>query len=347
MVRYDTSSVISRTSPRHDTARVQWAEEDLIRLTGDGRWLMATLPSMFHIAAFYHFADIDDPVRLRNELLETCADSGIKGTILVATEGINGTIAGPEEGIDAVLDFIRDDERLAGLEEKRAVSDADPFLRLKVRLKKEIVTLGVGAVDSVGHTGQHVPAVAWNDLISDPDTVVIDTRNDYEYAIGTFEGAINPEIRSFREFPAWFDAHPEFKGKTLAMFCTGGIRCEKATAYLREQGFDEVYQLEGGILKYLETIEEPASKWDGECYVFDRRVSVGHRLIPGDLEVCPNCNTVLDHTARSSDSYRQGVCCSTCHDNLTPAREARFVERQRQIELAEARGERHLGMAMS
>ena len=246
-----------------------------------------------------------------------------------------------------MLSFIRDDERLAGLEEKRAACDADPFLRLKVRLKKEIVTLGVGKVDLANNTGEHVPAVAWNELISDPDTVVIDTRNDYEYAIGSFEGAINPGTRSFREFPAWVEAHPELKGKRLAMFCTGGIRCEKATAYLRENGFDEVYQLDGGILKYLETIEEPASMWDGECYVFDRRVSVGHKLVPGNLEVCPNCNTVLDDGARSTDGYRRGVCCPSCNDTLTPRREERFAERQRQIELAEARGERHLGMVLS
>lgn len=299
---------------------------------------------MFHIAAFYFFADLDDPGAVRENLHDVCVDNDVKGTILVASEGINGTIAGSEDGIDTVLGCIRDDERLAGLEEKRAVSDADPFIRLKVRLKREIVTLGVGDIDSAGHTGQRVPAVAWNDLISDPDTVLIDTRNSYESAIGTFEGAINPETRSFREFPAWIDAHPELKGKRLAMFCTGGIRCEKATAYLREHGFDEVYQLEGGILNYLETIEEPASMWSGDCYVFDRRVSVGHGLVPGNLEVCPNCNTVLDDRARSTDEYRRGVCCPSCHDNLTPQREARFSERQRQMDLAEARGDRHLGM---
>jgi UPF0176 protein len=302
---------------------------------------------MFHIAAFYHFAELDDPGAVRENLLDVCADNDVKGTILVASEGINGTIAGSEAAIDTVLGFIRDDERLASLEEKRALSATDPFLRLKVRLKKEIVTLGVGDVDSAARTGQHVPAVAWNELISDPDTVLIDTRNNYEYAIGTFEGAINPETRSFRDFPAWIEAHPELKGKRLAMFCTGGIRCEKATAYLRENGFDEVYQLEGGVLKYLETIEEPASMWDGECYVFDRRVSVGHRLVPGDLEVCPNCNTVLDEDARDTDGYRRGVCCAACVDGLTPDREARFAERQRQIELAEARGERHLGMVLT
>ena len=203
---------------------------------------------MFHIAAFYYFAYLDDPEVVQRSLLEVCADNDVKGTILVAPEGINGTIAGSETSVDTVLGFIRDDERLAGLEEKRALSDADPFLRLKVRLKKEIVTLGVGHIDSVAHTGQHVPAIAWNELISDPDTVLIDTRNDYEVAIGTFEGAMNPATRSFRDFPAWVEAHPELKGKRLAMFCTGGIRCEKATAYLRENGFDEVYQLEGGIL---------------------------------------------------------------------------------------------------
>jgi UPF0176 protein len=302
---------------------------------------------MFHIAAFYYFANLDDPDVVRESLLEVCADNDVKGTILVASEGINGTIAGSAAAIDTVLSFIGDDERLANLEEKRAVSDADPFLRLKVRLKKEIVTLGVGEVDSVRHTGQHIPSVAWNDLISDPDTIVIDTRNDYEVAIGTFEGAINPGTRSFREFPAWVDAHPELQGKRLAMFCTGGIRCEKATAYLRENGFDEVYQLEGGILKYLETIEEPASMWDGECYVFDRRVSVGHRLVPGNFENCPNCNTVLDEAARLNEAYRRGVCCATCHGNLAPEREARFTERQRQIDLAESKGERHLGMVMT
>jgi len=302
---------------------------------------------MFHIAAFYHFAALDDPEAVRASLHQVCSDNGIKGTILVAGEGINGTIAGTESGIDTVLAVIRDDERLAGLQEKRAVANSDPFLRLKVRLKKEIVTLGVGEVDAVHHTGKRIPPVAWNDLISDPDTVVIDTRNDYEYAIGTFDGAINPRTRSFREFPAWVASHPELKGKRIAMFCTGGIRCEKATAYLREIGFGEVYQLEGGVLQYLETIEEPASMWDGECYVFDRRVSVGHRLVPGNREVCPNCNRVLDDAHRSDAKYRKGICCGLCHTSLTPRREARFSERQRQIELAEQRGSNHLGVGQT
>ena len=300
---------------------------------------------MFDIAAFYVFVYLEDFGALRAPLLEICVEHGVKGTILLADEGINGTIAGPEGegGVEAVLAFLTDDDRLSGLVAKHSTAHDDPFRRLKVRLKREIVTLGVGHVDAVENTAPHVPPGEWNDLIADPDTVVIDTRNSYEVAVGTFERAIHPGTRSFREFPAWIEAHPELQGKRLAMFCTGGIRCEKATAYLREQGFEEVYQLEGGILKYLETVEEPASMWDGECYVFDRRVSVGHGLEPGNLEVCPNCNTVLDAAARATPGYRVGVCCPSCHDALTPERESRFAERQRQIELAEARGTTHLG----
>jgi len=298
---------------------------------------------MFHVAAFYVFTDLADFASLREPLYDTCADHGVKGTILLAAEGINGTIAGSQEGVDAVLSFLTDDDRLAGLVAKRSTAADDPFLRLKVRLKKEIVTLGVGEVDVAAGTAPHVPPGEWNDLIADPDTVVIDTRNAYEIAIGTFEGAVDPGTRSFREFPAWIEAHPELRGKRLAMFCTGGIRCEKATAYLRSTGFNDVYQLDGGILKYLEAVEEPASTWNGECYVFDRRVSVGHGLEPGNLEVCPNCNAVLGEHERSTTGYRRGICCPGCSDDLTPERAARFAERQRQIELADARGTAHLG----
>ena len=300
---------------------------------------------MFHIAAFYVFTRLDGITSMRESLYDVCTDHGVKGTILLALEGVNGTIAGTAEGVDAVLSFLTDDDRLAGLEAKRSTAVDDPFLRLKVRLKKEIVTLGVGEVDTATGTAPHVPPGEWNDLIADPDTVVIDTRNSYEVAIGTFEGALNPATRSFREFPAWVEAHPELKGKRLAMFCTGGIRCEKATAYLRAIGFDDVHQLDGGILKYLETVEEPASSWNGECYVFDRRVSVGHGLESGNLEVCPNCNAVLGEHERSATGYRKGICCPSCSNDLTPEREARFAERQRQIELAEARGTKHLGVS--
>jgi len=275
---------------------------------------------MFHIAAFYHFVHLEDLDVLQTNLRKVCLEDNVKGTILLASEGINGTIAGERKGVDAVLSFLVQEPGLTNLVAKRATAESDPFYRLKVRVKREIVALGVGEVDSVAHTGTHVPASEWNELISDPDTIVIDTRNDYEVAIGTFKGAVNPMTRSFGDFPAWVEDHPELKDKRLAMFCTGGIRCEKATAYLKEEGFDEVYQLDGGILRYLETEDEATSMWNGECYVFDRRVSVGHGLVSGDLEVCPGCNQVIGDTDRQLEGYRRGVCCHGCKDDLTPER---------------------------
>jgi UPF0176 protein len=298
---------------------------------------------VFHIAAFYLFAELSNLELVRGRLVALGAECEVKGTVLLAPEGVNGTIAGPKEDVEAFLGLLRSDPRLSALEAKWSTSEEDPFLRLKVRLKKEIVTLRVGEVDSVNNTGVHVPPAEWNDLISDPDTIVIDTRNDYEYAIGTFANAVNPETRRFGEFPAWIESQPDIKDKKLALFCTGGIRCEKGTAYLAEQGFEEVYQLEGGILKYLETVDEEDSLWDGECYVFDRRVSVGHGLLPGELEVCPNCNTVLDADARERSEYEVGVQCGSCYDTITEDRRSRFAERQHQIDLAAARGVSHLG----
>lgn len=301
---------------------------------------------MFHIAAFYRFADLPDFEGFRDRLVALGAEFDVKGTVLLAPEGVNGTIAGAKEDVEVFLELLRSDSRLAGLEAKWSTANEDPFLRLKVRLKKEIVTLRVGDVDSINNTATHVPAAEWNELISDPDTIVIDTRNDYEHAIGTFANAVNPETRRFGEFPEWIENQPDIRDKKLAMFCTGGIRCEKGTAFLREQGFEEVYQLEGGVLKYLETVDAEDSLWDGECYVFDRRVSVGHGLVPGDLEICPNCNRVLGDEDRARTSYRTGVHCSSCHDTITEDRRVRFAERQRQIELAEQRGSSHLGQAM-
>jgi UPF0176 protein len=301
---------------------------------------------VFHIAAFYLFAGLPDFEAVRDRLVALGAECEVKGTVLLAPEGVNGTIAGSKEDVEAFLHLLRSDHRLSGLEAKWSTAEEDPFLRLKVRSKKEIVTLHVGRVDSVNNTATHVPANEWNELISDPDTIVVDTRNDYEYAIGTFANAVNPETRRFGEFPAWIESQPDIKDKKLAMFCTGGIRCEKGTAYLREQGFREVYQLEGGILKYLETVEEDESLWDGECYVFDRRVSVGHGLIPGNLEVCPNCNTVLGDDDRTLSGYQVGVHCESCHDTISEDRRSRFTERQHQIELASTRGQSHLGQAL-
>ena len=301
---------------------------------------------VFHIAAFYLFADLPDFEGFRDRLVALGAECDVKGTILLAPEGVNGTIAGTTEEVEAFLDLLRSDSRLARLEAKWSSANEDPFLRLKVRLKKEIVTLRVGDVDSINNTATHVAPAEWNELISDPDTIVIDTRNDYEHAIGTFANAVNPETRRFGEFPEWIESQPDIKDKKLAMFCTGGIRCEKGTAFLKEQGFEEVYQLEGGVLKYLETMDAKDSLWDGECYVFDRRVSVGHGLVPGDLEICPNCNRVLGDEDRARTSYRTGVHCSSCHDTIAEERRVRFAERQRQIELAEQRGSSHLGQAM-
>jgi UPF0176 protein len=299
---------------------------------------------VFHIAAFYKFTNLDDYASLRAPLLSVCNNSDVKGSILLASEGVNGTIAGPEEGVRAVLDHIRSDPRTAGLEAKHSTSESDPFLRLKVRLKAEIVSLGVGVVDSIQGTGTRVAPEEWNELIARPDVVLVDARNDYEYAVGSFSGATNPKTRSFTQFPDWIAANPDLNERTkIAMYCTGGIRCEKASAYLKDQGFDEIYQLDGGILKYLETTAEDQSAWEGECYVFDRRVSVGHGLVPGNKEICPNCNAVLAAEDRAGAGYLVGVTCDGCADTISDDRKTRFAERQQQIELAAERGDQHLG----
>jgi UPF0176 protein len=296
------------------------------------------------VATFYVFASLPDHAELRIGLEEVCRTNSVSGTILLAPEGANGTIAGTRSDVEVVIDRLRSDPRMSRLRLRWSEVDHEPFLRLKVRSKGEIVTLGVDGVDTQANTGIHVPAALWNELISDPAVVLIDTRNDYEVAIGTFRGAIDPGTPAFRDFPEWVEKNldPATRPK-IAMFCTGGIRCEKASAYLRQQGFEEVYQLEGGILSYLEAIPPDESAWEGECYVFDRRTTVRHGLEPGDAEVCPNCNNVVDQTGRRHPGYETGVCCGGCLETLTEERRRRFAERQRQIELADARGERHLG----
>jgi UPF0176 protein len=303
---------------------------------------LRTLQPMFTIASFYRFVPVDDGDDLRSRLIDACTTNVVKGTILVAQEGINGTIAGPSAGVEAVISLLHDDDRFSVMPITWASADTDPFLRLKVRAKREIVALGVGDVDTSA-TATAVAPEEWNDLIADADTVVIDTRNHYEVAIGTFRGAIDPGTRSFTEFPAWVASSDIDRDAPIAMFCTGGIRCEKATAYLASQGFTNLFQLEGGILSYLERTEPAASRWDGECYVFDRRVSVGHGLEPGTNEVCPNCNRVVHDDERLHLEYKRGVTCGSCHDTITPDRAARFAERQKQIDLAAERGTVHLG----
>ena len=265
---------------------------------------------MFLITAFYKFVDFSDFGDFQDALRRVCEDNRVLGTILLADEGINGTIAGPDVGIDAVMNFIRADRRFADIQEMRSTAEEPPFLRLKVRLKDEIVSLGVGAVNSVGNSGIRVPPSEWNELINDPNVVVIDTRNDYEFAIGTFTDALNPAMDSFRDFPTWAAETPQLADKpAVAMFCTGGIRCEKATAWMKDQGFEQVYQLDGGILQYLEATPAEKSTWSGECYVFDRRVSVQHGLIPGDNDQCPSCNSVVTPQDRDDPRYAVGVNC--------------------------------------
>ena len=299
---------------------------------------------MLTVAALYHFTRFDDPATLRGPLLDLAARHGVKGSLLLAREGINGTIAGPREGIDAVLAHIRALPGCAALEWKESYAHAMPFGKLKVRLKREIVTMGQPDVDPRAGTGHYVAAHDWNDLISQPDVVVIDTRNDYEVAIGTFQGAIDPGTQSFRDFPAWWEANKDrFHNKRVAMFCTGGIRCEKSTNYLLGQGVQDVFHLKGGILKYLEEVPPAQSLWQGECFVFDQRVSVGHGLVPGENAMCHACRRPLTPEDRTRPDYEEGVQCHHCVDEFTPERRAGFRERQRQIALARARGASHLG----
>ena len=299
------------------------------------------------VAALYRFASFNQPELLQPQIAAWCAEHGLKGTILVATEGVNGTVAGSEAGIDAVVAHLRTLPGCAELDVKYSHANEMPFYRMKVRLKKEIVTLGVDGIDPKREVGTYVQPEDWNALISDPDTVLIDTRNDYEVAIGTFEGAVDPRTKSFSEFPEWFRAHRDelAAGKTkFAMFCTGGIRCEKSTAFLKAEGIDDVYHLEGGILRYLENIPEAESKWQGECFVFDERVSVKHGLALGEMELCHACRRPISQEDKASARFIEGVACPACFAERTDEDRARFAERQKQIALAKKRGKQHIGV---
>lgn len=296
------------------------------------------------VVALYHFTRFDDPAALQGPLARLACGRGVKGTLLLAREGVNGTIAGSREGVDAVLAHIRALPGCAALEWKESHAATMPFGRMKVRLKQEIVTMGQPDVDPRASVGHYVEPGDWNALISAPDVVVIDTRNDYEVEIGTFEGAVDPGTRSFREFPQWWqeNAH-RFHNKRIAMFCTGGIRCEKSTNYLLSQGVEDVFHLHGGILKYLEEVPEADSLWRGECFVFDQRVSLGHGLRQGDYALCHACRRPLAPEDRARPEFEDGVSCHRCIGEYDDADRARFRERQHQITLARARGEEHLG----
>ncbi|MBB4006783.1 oxygen-dependent tRNA uridine(34) hydroxylase TrhO [Allorhizobium taibaishanense] len=298
----------------------------------------------FCVAALYHFAAFQRFESFREPLEALCKAEGVKGTLLLAHEGINGTIAGTDAGIANVLAFLRAQPEFASLEHKESRASKMPFLRMKVKLKKEIVTMGVEDIDPNKIVGTYVDPQDWNALISDPETIVIDTRNDYETAIGIFRGAVDPQTKTFREFPDWVKNNPGLHNKPkIAMYCTGGIRCEKATAFMKSQGFDEVYHLKGGILKYLEQVPEEQSLWDGACFVFDERVSVTHGLKEGEHQLCHACRNPITPDELTSPYYEAGVSCSHCYPERSEADRERYRQRQKQIALAKQRGTRHIG----
>lgn len=295
------------------------------------------------VAALYRFARFSDPEALRAPIEALCRAHGVRGTLLLAGEGLNGTIAGAPDAIAAVVAHLRALPGCAALTPKYAEAPAMPFHRLKVRVKAEIVTMGE-PVDPLDEAGTYVAPAEWNALIADPDTVLIDTRNAYEVKIGSFAGAIDPGTESFRDFPAWFRAHrDEWAGRKVAMFCTGGIRCEKATALLKREGVADVFHLDGGILNYLETVPPAESRWAGECFVFDERVAVGHGLAAGTHVLCRGCRMPVSPEDRASPLYEDGVACPACHGTRDDAARAGYAERHRQARLAEARGQAHVG----
>ncbi len=310
-------------------------------------------PEPLQVATLYRFAHFEDCASLRAPLERLCREQGIRGTLLLAAEGINGTIAGPRDGIAHVLTFIRTLPDCAEIDVKLTSASAMPFHRMKVRLKREIVTMGEPGIDPRGSAGTYVLPDEWNALISDPDTIVIDTRNDYEVAVGSFEGAINPKTASFRDFPEWFRREREnllgagsgkqSKPPKVAMFCTGGIRCEKSTAFLKQEGVETVYHLKGGILKYLDTVPEAHSLWRGECFVFDQRVTVGHGLAEGSHMLCHACRRPVSGDDCLLPQYEAGVSCAACHSERTEEQRGSYRERQRQEMLAAAQGRAHIG----
>jgi UPF0176 protein len=296
------------------------------------------------VCAMYKFVTLNGFEQLREPLIKVMLKNELKGTLLLAREGINGTVAGTRPAVSALLHWLSQDERLTEIVIKESFDTSNPFYRTKVKLKKEIVTMGIEGIDPKHIVGTYVKPKDWNALISDPEVTLVDTRNDYEVKVGSFEGALNPNTTNFREFPQYVkdNLDPE-KNKKVAMFCTGGIRCEKSTAYLKEQGFEEVYHLEGGILKYLEEVPPSESMWEGECFVFDNRVTVDHNLEKGQYDQCHACRLPLTEAQMQHDKYAQGVSCEFCYETQTVAQRERFAQREKQMQLAESRGDVHLG----
>ena len=296
------------------------------------------------ICALYKFVTLNNYRAIQKPLLSLMLEHGIRGTILLAQEGINGTVAADRNNMDHLLAFLKSDARLADLSYKESYTNQPPFLRSRVKLKKEIVTMGIEGIDPKRVVGTYIKPTDWNALIKDPDVLLVDTRNDYEVQVGTFKDALNPKTESFRDFPGYVKEKLDAKKHTkVAMFCTGGIRCEKSTAYLKEQGFDEVYHLKGGILKYLEEVPAEESLWEGECFVFDERVTVNHQLEKGVYEQCNACRMPITAKEQLSNQFQQGVSCPHCFDNTTVQQKARFAEREKQMSLAQQRGESHIG----
>ncbi len=296
------------------------------------------------VCALYKFVTLEDFEILQPSLKAKLNELSIRGTLLLALEGINGTVSGTHSSIKSLLDWFNEDSRLANIDHKLSYHKEPPFNRTKVKLKKEIVTMGIDGIDPNKTVGTYVDAQDWNHIISDPDTIVIDTRNEYEYNIGTFKNSVNPHTETFREFPSYVDKELDpAKHKKVAMFCTGGIRCEKASAFMKERGFDEVYHLKGGILKYLEDIDKNDSLWQGECFVFDERVAVNHDLQKGQYDQCHACRHPITEEDKRTPQYVPGVSCPRCHEQLTDEQKARFLEREKQVQLAKQRGETHIG----
>ena len=323
---------------------------------------MMTDASSLRVAALYQFARFADCAALREPLLALCRAQGVRGTLLLAGEGINGTIAGRHDGIARVVDHIRALPGCGQMDVKYSTAATMPFHRMKVRLKREIVTMGQPDLDPLTSVGTYVSPQDWNALIADPETIVIDTRNDYEVAVGTFAGAIDPKTRSFSEFPAWFRGQREAllgkrdgqgkaagqgKAPKVAMFCTGGIRCEKSTAFLKAEGVEEVYHLKGGILQYLEDVPQEQSLWQGECFVFDQRVTIGHGLAQGSHTLCHACRRPVSEVDAASPLYEEGVSCAACHGERSDEQRAAYRERHRQEQLATAKGQVHIGATRS
>jgi UPF0176 protein len=296
------------------------------------------------VCAMYKFVTLNNYQEIKPNLYKVMEDNQIKGTLLLANEGINGTVAGTREAIDTLLNWLQSDDRLTNISYKESFTEVMPFNRSKVKLKKEIVTMGIEGIDPKQVVGTYVEPKDWNALISDPDVILVDTRNDYEFQVGTFENAVNPNTETFREFPQYVqDNMSPAKHKKVAMFCTGGIRCEKSTAYMKEQGYEEVYHLKGGILKYLEDVAKDDTMWKGDCFVFDERVTVNHDLERGNYDQCHACRLPITEQEKLDTKYQKGVSCPHCFDKISDDQKARFAERERQVELAKARGETHIG----